>query len=224
VPLEQVSVAVMTKYPQAGKVKTRLTPVLSPQQAADVHRIFVAHVVNRLNALKPQSLQVVVDPPDKLDAMRELLGSGEYLPQCEGDLGARLSDVHARSKGPMLFFGVDSPDVPVEYVERAAQAMTEADVVIGPSDDGGYWCLGLSLRVEAKRMLRDIPWSSGREREQTIARAKSLGYSVIETDRWDDVDRAEDLKRLCERLGRSQNGECRNLLERLRFLPKEVLS
>jgi glycosyltransferase A (GT-A) superfamily protein (DUF2064 family) len=72
--------------------------------------------------------------------------------------------------------------------------------------------------------LCDIAWSSGRERGQTIDRAKSLGFRVVETDPWDDVDRPDDLKRLCDRLKKSEEPESQNLLERLRFLPKEVLS
>jgi rSAM/selenodomain-associated transferase 1 len=225
VSLEQVIVAVMTKYPQLGKVKTRLTPLLSPQDAARVHQVFLTHIVNRLKTLNPLSLKIACDPPEKLNAMREMLNSNaEYLPQCAGDLGARLADVHESATKSMLFFGVDSPDVPVAHIQRAARSFSDADVVVGPSEDGGYWCLGLSPNVDAKRLLCDIAWSSGRERAQTIDRANSLGYRVVETDPWDDVDRPDDLKRLCDRLKSSEEPEGINLLERLRFLPKEVLS
>jgi rSAM/selenodomain-associated transferase 1 len=225
VSLEQVIVAVMTKYPDAGRVKTRLTPVLRPKDAARVHQVFVTHIVNRLKRLSPLALKIACDPPEKPNAMREMLNiDAEFSPQCAGDLGARLAEVHASSTKPILFFGVDSPDVPLPHIQRAAQSLIDADVVVGPSDDGGYWCLGLSPRVDAKRLLCDIAWSSGRERGQTIDRAKSLGFRVVETDPWDDVDRPDDLKRLCDRLKKSEEPESQNLLERLRFLPKEVLS
>src|SRR5437016_130717 len=111
----------MAKFPQAGKVKTRLTPALSPEQAACMHRIFVTHLLARLKALKPLHLQIVVDPPDKLVAMREILDcDSELLPQCDGDLGARLThaseSIRETSAGPILFFGVDSPDVPTDHI------------------------------------------------------------------------------------------------------------
>jgi uncharacterized protein len=215
--------AVMTKFPEAGKVKTRLTPDLSPPQAAEVHRIFLVHVVQRLAKLAP-SLRVIVDPPDKLGAMQDVLGMTDLLPQCDGDLGCRLaSAVEAIGAFPILFFGIDSPDLPLSHIHKAATLLEHRDVVVGPSEDGGYWCLGLSSRVDPGRLLCDIHWSSGQEREQTLARAKALGYTTAIADAWDDVDRRADLKRLCTRLAGSEDPENRKLLESLRFLPKDVL-
>src|SRR5438105_2820372 len=143
----------MTKFPEAGKVKTRLTTLLSPDDAARVHRVFVTHLVGRLKALKPLALKIVVDPPNQLNAMRELLEiTDELLPQSDGDLGARLTNatetIRSSANARILFFGVDSPDVPTSRIQRSGELLLASDVVVGPSEDGGYWCLGLSSQVD----------------------------------------------------------------------------
>jgi hypothetical protein len=229
VSLEQIIVAVITKYPEPGKVKTRLTAALSPEHASRVHRVFLTHVVGRLKRFKPQALKIIYDPPDKLASMRDLLKtSDELLPQCPGDLGARLAhaadEIRASTGRAVLIFAVDSPDLPAVHIRRAAALLDDADVVLGPAEDGGYWCIGLSPRVDARRLLGDIAWSSGRERAQTRARAEALGYGVAEGDLWDDIDRPEDLKRLCRRLKHADDADDRQLMERLNFLPKDMWS
>jgi uncharacterized protein len=231
--LEQVIVAVVTKLPEAGKVKTRLMTVLSAEDAAGVHRVLVTHVLDRLkNFLPPPiAIKVVYDPPEKINAMRALLpehAAADFLPQCTGDLGERLAAaaemIRAKSPGHILFFGVDSPDLPDQHVIDAADKLVHHDVVVGPTDDGGYWCLGISPRVDARRLLCDIPWSSGTEHVHTVARARSLGYRVVEGFAWEDVDHPPDLRRLIARLRASKEVRDQQLLSRLTFLPKEVLS
>ena len=222
-------VAVITKFPDAGRVKTRLTGLLSADDACRVHRVFLTHVVTRLKALGPAALKVVCDPPEKLEAMRAMLNiSDEFLPQCDGDLGARLAhatdQIRQSSPKPVLFFGIDSPDLPCSHIQSAAHLLGDFDVVLGACEDGGYWCIGMSPRVDAPRLLSDIAWSSGRERDQTAARARSLGYRIAEAQMWNDVDRPADLQRLLARLAASKDAEHRNLLDRLAFLPKDGLS
>jgi rSAM/selenodomain-associated transferase 1 len=220
-------VVVMTKLPAAGKVKTRLMPVLSAEQAAAVHQVFVHHVVGRLSGwCAEEELIVCFDPPDALSAMRELLGARiRMLAQTGGNLGARLAGAY-RHLGAQraLFMGVDSPDVPSRFIRRAIALAEVNDVVIGPSGDGGYWTLGLGVSVDAELLLGPVEWSSGREQSQTLARARELGYRVAVADAWDDVDRPEDLRRLVLRLRSSDNARDAQLLRQLEsLLPASLL-
>ena len=230
--LASVAVVLMAKYPHAGRVKTRLSPALSPQQAADVQRAFLLHVAGRVERLDPQELIVCFDPPDAGPAMRDLLAdvcSATYLAQCPGDLGARLAsaarmarELHRRT----LFLGVDSPDVPDAHLTRAAKLADQAAVTLGPTDDGGYWSLGLSDDVDADALLTGINWSSGREAKQTLQHAEALGYAAQIAPAWDDIDRPEDLRRMIHRLKRSQASDAdhRRLLESLMSCtPAELL-
>jgi hypothetical protein len=224
--LAGVCVAVVAKVPEAGRVKTRLTPTLSPGQAAAVDAALLVHVVGRLSRLGAGDLTVCYDPPHAAAAMAEAVRAADvpcgFLPQADGDLGHRLAVARAdvliglERAAPVLFVGVDSPDVPAEELWRAGALLTGgADVIVGPTDDGGYWCLGLSPRVDAGRLLAGIPWSSGGEFAATVAAAREMGYSVAEAGRWDDVDRPDDLRRLARRLTESEREEDRRLLTAL---------
>lgn len=219
----RIQIVLMAKFPHAGKVKTRLTPALSPEQAAKTHETFLEHFAARLAAMSLGEMVICFDPPQSAAAMKDLLSdvSQSFVPQVAGDLTARLCGFNNASSST-LFFGVDSPDLPERFIGRAAALLLAHDVVIGPTDDGGYWCLGLNSRVNRAELLRGIDWSSGREFDQTLERARSLGYNVGLADWWDDVDRPDDLTRLLGRLQTSPDTSDRELLTRLKFLPAGV--
>ncbi len=212
VDLAQLAVIVMAKYPTPGRVKTRLMPILNAAQAAEVQKVFLVYVIRRLAGLKPAELVVCYDPPDSLGAMQELLRNSmtgdrnhkpTWLAQCGGDLGDRLADAAShmgKRHSAMLFFGVDSPDVPLNHIAHAAELAMKHPISLSPTDDGGYWSLGVSGDVPLGRMLKGVPWSSGREAEETLRRAEDMGYHGVLGKGWDDVDRPEDLRRLIVRL------------------------
>jgi glycosyltransferase A (GT-A) superfamily protein (DUF2064 family) len=165
---------------------------------------------------------VCFDPPEARGAFEDLLADFApvvFLPQTTGDLGHRLAAA-SQQYDRVLFLGADSPDVPQPHLETALRLTAEADVCLGPTGDGGYWCLGLGQRVEAGRLLSNIPWSSGKELAATCSRARELGYDVRMASLWPDVDRAADLERMLHRLAASEDGEDRRLLERLQSVLK----
>jgi hypothetical protein len=209
----------MAKYPAPGRVKTRLMPALTADQAARVHREFLLHVVERL---APRRVIVCFDPPESEAEMRRLLDA-DLAPQSAGDLGQRLAAAARRVSPSVIFLGVDSPDVPMKFIDRVAGLLASHDVVIAPAEDGGYWSVALAPAVDAGKLFAGIEWSTGREGAQTLERAKHLGYNVAVADRWADVDRPEDLRRLIERLKRSNEPDDRELLARLQFLPDGVV-
>ena len=230
-PLAPVAVIVMTKRPQSGQVKTRLQPALTPEQAAEVQGAFILHVAGRLDRMDPAELVICFDPPDAGPAMRTLLGDAcdaTYLAQSPGDLGERIAaaakvvgQLHRR----LLFLGVDSPDVPTAHLATAARLTGETAVSLGPTDDGGYWCLGLWNEVDAGALLSGVRWSSGHEARQTLERADSLGYATATAPAWDDVDRPDDLARLVGRLRASDDPDDRHLLGRLwNILPRGLVA
>jgi rSAM/selenodomain-associated transferase 1 len=229
VSLETVAVIVMAKVPEAGRVKTRLLPALSPEHAARVHQVFVQHVMSRLHKLGPPELVMCFDPPQLGRQMYQLVGprATRYVAQSPGDLGARM-DAVAREigkwYGKILFLGVDSPDVPIGHLTRAAEMLNTNEVVVGPCGDGGFWCLGVQRMVNLNMLFDGIEWSSGKEREQTIENAQDLECSCAAADAWDDVDHPEDLQKLLARLSASNEEDDRKLLAALSFLPQGVTS
>lgn len=221
VSLRTVAIIVLSKFPEAGKVKTRLAPELSPEQAADVHQAFLLHLLRRVHRLSPAQLILCVDPPDAVGRMRDLIEADCHamvIPQATGDLGERLSaaaDAAFLHHEHALLLGSDSPDLPATALRKACDLTAEAQVVVGPAEDGGFWCLGLRRSVDSRKLLERIDWSSGRETRQLLENADRLGYRVQLTAAWDDVDRPADLQRLLTRLSASSDDEDRALLSQL---------
>jgi len=224
-----VGLGIMAKYPVPGRAKTRLLAALTPEQAAGVQGVFLCHVWRRLReTFSLARLVTFCDPPDEVGRMAVLLGgagggAASVRPQVLGDLGHRLAaacdafaEPDGRGRGAVLIVGTDSPDVPREHLLGAAALTGGADVVLGPTDDGGFWCLGMGPTVDAGRLLAGIDWSSGRERGQVLERASQLGYKLALAAGWDDVDHPPDLRRLVHRLARSGRDEDRQLLDALR--------
>ena len=232
-PGVRVVAAVMCKVPAAGRTKTRLTPDLTPDQAAGVARAFLRHAAtataDQLGGLGV-SVALCCAPAGDLAGIAGVVGdaatSGAF-PQCDGDLGDRMAAAvgHLRSAAlddgrpaAVLVLGTDSPDVPAAHLASAVGLLAGgADVVLGPTDDGGYWCLGVGPSADPAALLTvrggaSIDWSSGREFGQTLDRAGSLGLTVALAPAWPDVDRPADLLALLARLSRSPDPGDRRLL------------
>ena len=206
----------MAKWPEAGRVKTRLCPPLSPEQAAGVHDLLLRHTLGRLADRDPI---LCFSPADRRDdfADRYAHHNVRLHPQSGGDLGDRLATLHRDLDKDLLVFGSDSPDVPTTYLAAALAA--DADVTLGPTGDGGYWCLGLRQSVDAADLLAGIPWSTGRELAATRDAADRLGLGVRLAPAWHDVDHYADLQALCRRL-ETQTGPAADLRDNLlRLVP-----
>jgi hypothetical protein len=210
-------------------VKTRLTPALLNDEAARVHAELLLHWIRRLTALAPVAVELCFDPPTARAEFAQLLagcGVMEMTPQVGGDLGERLAAAVAvvRTRADrVLLVGVDSPDVPDQAILEALASLDRADVTLGPTEDGGYWCVGVGPSVTPEALFRGIEWSSGRERAQTVQRARQLGYTVALAPGWVDVDHADDLARLIDRLAQSAQPADLALLAALKFVPRARL-
>jgi rSAM/selenodomain-associated transferase 1 len=229
-PLSSLPIVLMAKHPTPGRVKTRLMPELSGEQAAAAHRLFLRHLVGRLSRLNPAELVICFDPPEQREAMTSVFDAPDslrFLPQSPGDLGARLASaaVELKHHPRLLFLGIDSPDVPLGHLFKAAELTEQAPVSLSPTLDGGYWALGLQSHVDAATLLAGIPWSSGNEAMATLQAASAMGLTSATGLAWEDVDHPADLRRLIARLTHSDAAADRQLLaELLRTLPGEWLS
>jgi len=139
------------------------------------------------------------------EGMRRWLGPGAiYSPQGLGDLGERMEaairGAIQEGVGRAVLFGTDIPGLRSEYLGEAFEALVDKDIVLGPSEDGGYWLVGLKGAAE---IFRNIPWDTGEVLEKTLVKADALGLSVHLLERQRDLDTIEDLGELMpERMGR----------------------
>ena len=195
------AVAVMARVPGAGPVKSRLHGALTAAQATALYRCFLLDRLDALAAVPDVVRVVAFTPPQAHARMAALVPAGFRLLAQEGaDLGARLTRLLGGLLGDghraALAMDSDSPTLPMAYVAEAARvlAAAEADVVVGPSDDGGYYLIG--LRAPRPALFAVMPWSTPAVLPATLARARALSLHVRLLPAWFDVDTAADLRRL----------------------------
>lgn len=197
----RVALAVMAKVPVAGEVKTRLCPPLDPAQAARLARCFLEDRIEQLGALRAGDRLVAFAPPERERELRALVPPDVRLvPQAGVDLGARLHHVLAgllaEGYAGAIAVDADSPTLPTAYLDEACRVLLDgaADVVVGPTEDGGYYLIGLG--APAPGLFAAMPWSTPAVCEETLARARRAGRRVAVLPPWFDVDRGTDLARL----------------------------
>jgi uncharacterized protein len=192
-------VVIMAKQPEVGQTKTRLCPPLSPAGAAELYAALLNDTITLVSRLRGIRLAVAVTPPAAIDALRPSVPGDAILVPVEGtDIGVCLSQAtgHLFADGfcHVLALNSDGPTLPAAYIEQADALLGPSDVVLGPSEDGGYYLVG--LRRPTPDLFRDIAWSTARVTTQTLERAAALGLSVALLPPWYDVDTAADLERL----------------------------
>jgi rSAM/selenodomain-associated transferase 1 len=190
------------KWPSAGRVKTRLATVQGAGWAARIADAFLRDTLTRLTAIA--ALRVVVYTPVEARAAFAALAGNDFalLPQLDGDLGRRLSGFlrHQRDDGAesVVVVGTDSPTLPVEYVERAFAELENADVVLGPACDGGYYLLGCGRTVPP--VFENIAWGGAWVLADTVAALADPRWRLAVLPPWYDVDTPDDWAMLCGHL------------------------
>jgi rSAM/selenodomain-associated transferase 1 len=189
---------VFAKQPVPGKVKTRLAEALGPEEAAGIYQTLGRSVVDQVR-VGPFRTVVYFDPPTAMEDVTAWLGSEglEFRPQAQGDLGDRLDAAFREALGEAetaVVIGTDAPGIDAQGVERAFRQLEEADVVVGPAADGGYYLMG--LRSPTPGLFQKIPWSTSDVLSATLDRARRLGLDVAILPALEDVDTLEDYLRL----------------------------
>lgn len=179
-----VRVALLTRWPEAGKAKTRLIPALGAQGAADLHRRLTERTVATVRAagLRLEIRSTGADPA----MFRDWLNVADVVDQGEGDLGERLA--RAAEDLPVLLLGADIPGLTPQHLTDAGAALAQHPAVIGPAADGGYWLLGLAVSQPA--VFRNMEWGTGSVLATTLAR---LPADVPRLETLCDLDTPDDL-------------------------------
>ncbi|MBI5191058.1 MAG: TIGR04282 family arsenosugar biosynthesis glycosyltransferase [Nitrospirae bacterium] len=191
---------IFAKAPVAGLVKTRMFPFLSFEEAAGVQRAFLEDTVDKAVSAGTHEVCIAYSPEGSHDLFRSLFGDrvAHYHAQAGDDLGARMAAAFGCAFGAgarkAVIVGSDVPTLPSEFISDAFGMLDTADVVLGPSQDGGYYLVGLTRPVPA--LFAHIPWSARTVFRDTLARAEGLGLSVSTLPTLRDVDTFEDLRAL----------------------------
>ncbi len=198
------------KYPTPGQVKTRLAASLGAEAASKIARVCTELTLERLTPCRRESV-LCVDPPEAMARTRRWLGVDWPLqPQHGATLGARLrramQQAFAEGAARVLIIGTDSPWLRADEIEHAFAALTGTDLVVGPTDDGGYYLIGLSR--PAVGIFEGIAWSSPSVLAETMTKARGMGLRVHMLAQGYDLDHLDDVQRfLADDAIRGAHGE-----------------
>jgi rSAM/selenodomain-associated transferase 1 len=185
-----VQLIVLAKEPVAGRVKTRMTPPYTPEQAAALAAEALQDTFAAVLAARAARRVIVLAgrpgpwiPP----AMDVLPQRGEGLDE---RLAAAFDDCFAGLDAPAVLIGMDTPQVTPRLLDTAGRALRTHDAVFGPAADGGFWLLG--LRRPGPALLLGVPMSTARTGAVQLARLRGAGLRVAHLPMLADVDTAVD--------------------------------
>src|SRR3954464_13106957 len=180
---------VIAKEPVPGRVKTRLTPPCTPEQAARLARAAIEDTLAAALAAGGDTRRVLV-----LDGE-----PGPWIPpgfevvaQRGRGLAARLAAAFEDAGGPAFLIGMDTPQVTPTLLEAALDALARHDAVLGAAPDGGYW--GIGLRRADARVFEGVPMSEDRTGAVQRARLAALGLATATLPPLRDIDTIEDAR------------------------------
>jgi uncharacterized protein len=190
-----VTLLVIAKQPVPGRVKTRLVPPCTHEQAAALAEAALADTLHTVLTVPARRRVLVLDgrpgpwlPP-----------GFDIVPQCGGPLDERLAAAFAAVRGPALLIGMDTPQVTAGLLTVDWDA---ADAVFGPADDGGFWALG--LRAPDPALLRGVPMSTPGTGAVQRGRLLAAGLRVTDLPQLRDVDTAADATAVARQAPRSR--------------------
>lgn len=196
-----VCVLVVAKAPVPGLAKTRLAATVGPDTAADaaaaalldtLDAVARADVAGRVVALTGD-----LDAAARAGELRDRLAGFTVVPQRGDDFAERLVHAHADASAaadglPVVQIGMDTPQVSAALLERVSATLLDAEAVLGPARDGGWWVLGIHEPVRAE-CLRNVPMSRADTGAVTIRALEDTGVYVTVVDELADVDVIDDV-------------------------------
>jgi rSAM/selenodomain-associated transferase 1 len=197
-------ILLFVKYPEKGKVKSRLAADFGEDVTVCLYRAFIEDVCAMLTN-EECTVDVFYHPLDRKHEIMNILGSEHaYVPQWGGNLGDRMKNAFfycfSRTQAEnAILMGSDIPDLTGEILHEACAALGTHDAVIGPSLDGGYYLIGFNRHAFLPRVFDDIPWSTDTVFARTMQIFHSHRRNVHHLAPWRDIDKIDDLRDLIQR-------------------------
>jgi rSAM/selenodomain-associated transferase 1 len=186
------AIAVFAKAPIAGRVKTRLASSLGPKKAALLYESMVARLLDRLLGAGLAAdielhTDISTDAWKGFNVTRRLQVDGDLGERMRGALAALLAEGRPRA----MIVGGDVPSVPISHLQELL--VLDADVALGPAEDGGYYAI--ACRRTAGAMFQSVAWSTDTALADTRSACERAGLTVGLGKSWFDVDTLADLTR-----------------------------
>lgn len=182
---------IFAKYPEPGKVKTRLARTIGAVEAAGRYREMIETVLQKTRTQNGEYHRILCfDPPQREDDFRKWFPVLEMKPQCDGDLGQRMSvalqETLVNGSGRVVLIGTDCVEIDRSLLCDAFQRLETADLLLGPAKDGGYYLIGMKKAYPF--LFERVPWSTDRVLRETLEKAKKVGLTVELLKTLSDLD------------------------------------
>lgn len=219
-----VRLVVFARLPLRGRVKTRLAESIGEEKTLRLYREWVPPALERLLSLGPSvSIEITLAAPadegvsdaDALDQARSWIPLPvDWSFQSGPGLGERLTDAFDRQFNAgwtrVFALGADSPHLTTEDLIANFRLLEGNDLVLGPTEDGGYYAVGLKSRPNG--VFAGVRWSSEFTLADTEANARRKGWTVGLGPMSFDIDTLEDLNRLIREGAAAEWGTLRRIL------------
>jgi rSAM/selenodomain-associated transferase 1 len=199
------SILLFARYPEIGRVKTRLETHLDQDKILSLYRCFVEDILSTLHRME-YPVSVCYWPPERVVDIQAWLGSSlVYCPQKGEDIGERMqnafTDAFANDVDQAILLGSDFPDLDPVILDQAFDALSRNDVTLGPAVDGGYYLIGFNRHTFSKEVFTGISWGTRQVFEETMKKTERAGLKVHLLPKWQDIDTFEDLRLFYKRAG-----------------------
>lgn len=184
------------KYPEKGKVKTRLAKDIGNEKALLIYKKLVSKLLNQLD-INNYDISIYYFPENKKNEVKKWINLPDikYLPQSGDDLGARMlnafKDSISLKYAKTVIIGTDCLEINDNIISKSFYLLDDSDLVLGPATDGGYYLIGLKTIIEP--LFKNISWSTDKVLKQTLNKAKELNIEYKFLDFLSDIDTLEDL-------------------------------
>ncbi len=191
------------KYPEKGKVKTRLSSRLGNDFVYRLYREFIRDMIKTCGMVDADLILTVSSGSGKTAGdFENEFGITSYL-QRGKDLGERMynsmEDIFHSGYEKCILMGSDIPDISADEINKGFDKLKKSDTVLGPGSDGGYYLIGLRREKLHRDIFTGIRWSTGEVLEQTLRNLTKRGVSYQFLDVLNDIDNLEDLKEFYDR-------------------------
>lgn len=196
----KIAIIIFVRNPELGKVKTRLAKDIGDEQALNVYKELLLHTHDITRGFAGDRFVYYADSVTEIDLWENSLYQKKLQ---EGEeLGDRMMlaffDLFQQGYSKLVIIGSDCPELSASIIEETFVRLDDADVVIGPSSDGGYYLLGMKTLIP--ELFKNKQWSTDTVLADTIKNTVTLKKECSFLPELSDIDTAGDLYRFQEML------------------------
>ncbi len=190
--MKKMTVFLITKQPRVGLCKKRLSDHISQSEILRMTRNNIDNFLIISKSSKKYDARLAIFPQKLIYRSFKGIKILNTVPQKNKDLGKKIWDLKNTTLGPLLIIGSDIPNIKKKYIDDAFKIIESKNVVLGPSEDGGFWLIGFSNKNPLKYPFGQIAWSEENTLINTIEQLKYYKITFGMCKKMKDIDTFQD--------------------------------